>query len=412
MRADLNGLFRESKNFYNHSLNVMNNLYEHTEKDWERKIVEPEAYHAQRKNLSTELSKSKTVEVLLPDTTIEERNITLAAQIKQSILKRVDDNIKGLGVTKKKGNRVGKLKFVRSYDSIPLKQLGTTFDINPGHVRIAKVWHLKVKGLHQIPAEVEISNATLIRRASGYYIHITCFVQPNPTSRLDEEIGIDMGIATAVTLSNGISFDIVLPEDRRLKRAQRHFNKAYEKLKKLNVKKGCNHFKRKQRVKRQYEKLKNRRKQIHTKVVSYLKQFKTVATQKESIAAWHKSKLKGHGRRVQHTWIWALRAKIVALPQHLEVGKWTPTTKPCSACGSIQAVGLEERTYICKDCGYTLDRDTNAAINILQIATKNHIPPEQRKFKLVEINASTLLSPMSIEQALSMKQEATCFSLW
>ncbi len=51
----------------------------------------------------------------------------------------------------------------------------------------------------------------------------------------------------------------------------------------------------------------------------------------------------------------------------LKAGRWTPTTKPCSACGHPnENLTLSDRQWICPDCGSHHDRDVNAAINILQ----------------------------------------------
>ncbi|WP_091351632.1 zinc ribbon domain-containing protein, partial [Anaerobranca gottschalkii] len=42
-----------------------------------------------------------------------------------------------------------------------------------------------------------------------------------------------------------------------------------------------------------------------------------------------------------------------------------PSSKTCSSCGSIKdKLSLSERTFICKNCGYKIDRDLNASINL------------------------------------------------
>jgi putative transposase len=46
--------------------------------------------------------------------------------------------------------------------------------------------------------------------------------------------------------------------------------------------------------------------------------------------------------------------------------RWYPSSKTCSNCGHIQDMPLEERTYNCESCNFTLDRDLNAAINLRQ----------------------------------------------
>jgi IS605 OrfB family transposase len=53
--------------------------------------------------------------------------------------------------------------------------------------------------------------------------------------------------------------------------------------------------------------------------------------------------------------------------QVLLADRFYPSTKRCSACGSIQEMGLHERQYHCPVCGLTMDRDLNAAINLEQL---------------------------------------------
>lgn len=48
------------------------------------------------------------------------------------------------------------------------------------------------------------------------------------------------------------------------------------------------------------------------------------------------------------------------------VDRFIPTTRTCSECGHRQDIGLSERMYRCKRCGVEIDRDMNAAINMLR----------------------------------------------
>ncbi|RZN30610.1 MAG: transposase [Methanosarcinales archaeon] len=59
------------------------------------------------------------------------------------------------------------------------------------------------------------------------------------------------------------------------------------------------------------------------------------------------------------------------------------TSKQCSVCGCIQAMPLSQRTYRCPDCGNVMDRDHNAAINILN----RHVPTDCGEFKPVKMAA-------------------------
>ena len=50
-------------------------------------------------------------------------------------------------------------------------------------------------------------------------------------------------------------------------------------------------------------------------------------------------------------------------------GRWYPSSKTCSGCGAVKAkLVLSERTYVCTSCGMVIDRDVNAARNLLDLA--------------------------------------------
>ena len=53
------------------------------------------------------------------------------------------------------------------------------------------------------------------------------------------------------------------------------------------------------------------------------------------------------------------------------IARFCPSSKACSACGWVdEDQDLSDRTFICQECGLVLDRDLNAAINILKEALR------------------------------------------
>ena len=62
-----------------------------------------------------------------------------------------------------------------------------------------------------------------------------------------------------------------------------------------------------------------------------------------------------------------IKARLLELEstgRTFEISKWTPTTKACPICGSINTgITLKDRVYKC-DCGYEYDRDIHAARNV------------------------------------------------
>lgn len=72
----------------------------------------------------------------------------------------------------------------------------------------------------------------------------------------------------------------------------------------------------------------------------------------------------------------------------VEINRWYPSSKTCSCCGGHKAdLTLTDRVYVCPDCGFEIDRDLNAAINILQEGIRQH-----NTVGTTEINACGVIS--------------------
>ena len=67
--------------------------------------------------------------------------------------------------------------------------------------------------------------------------------------------------------------------------------------------------------------------------------------------------------------LWQLSYKA---QNHVKVGRFFPSTKMCSCCGNVrEEVPLNERTYVCPACGAVVDRDLNAAVNLMKSGVVN-----------------------------------------
>ena len=56
----------------------------------------------------------------------------------------------------------------------------------------------------------------------------------------------------------------------------------------------------------------------------------------------------------------------------IKIDSYYPSSKTCSNCGCVkETLSLSERTYNCNECGFSIDRDLNASINILNVGLKN-----------------------------------------
>jgi putative transposase len=340
----------------------LQNLSEKKKEDLRRAFLEAKWLYnwlvsdTQRLNLPA--NKVNKVEVKIGEVFEERELVVLGSQVKRGIADRLKNNLKALSRLKRNGHKVGRLKYKPFVNSIPLQQYGVTFNLDRdgNRVRIQKLKSFRVLGLHQIPSDGEIGNALLVRKPSGYYLHVTCYLPKESVSHepIGEAIAMDFGVHAKLTFSNGIKLNFGLRETGRLKALQRKLAKTKKGSK--NREKLC--F----LIRREYEKIARRRKDIHNKVLAFLKDYKRVVFQEDFVKGWATL----FGGQVYFSGIGGLKARLRnSLATSIPVDRLEPTTKECFACGRLHKLSLGDRTLEC-ECGWTCDRDQNAALVILR----------------------------------------------
>lgn len=284
----------------------------------------------------------------------EERELRhLSSQMKQEIIGRAKDNIVGLSKLKRRGRRVGGLKFTGRVHSIPLNQHGITYWIRDNHIHIQKLKQpLRVRGLRQISPDAEYANATLIQKNGDYYVHVTTF-QPKPIVQFAQKsIGVDGGIRKQLVLSNGVEIEESVPLTKRIRRLHRRFSQK--------EKGGKNQAKAKENLNRAYEALTRQRRDIRNKIAGKLTEtFEVVCVQDDNVSGWQRL----WGRRILATGVGGLMSALNKAHTPALVDRFYPSTKTCSGCGHMQEIGLDERVFRCGECGLVIGRDLNSAIN-------------------------------------------------
>jgi putative transposase len=360
--SHLYSLFREARWFYNYCLS--------------------------HQNVNDSDTTAKSVPVKVGEAFEVRTFSVISAQMKQSIKNRLFNNLVSLKALKEKGFKVGRLKFKKEVNSIPLKQIGNakhsgTYYLDKARSRIRvqgmKRW-LKVRGLEQIPENCEITCGTLVCHCGDFYLHVTTFEDKTAPVVPERAIGIDFGCESQLTFSDGTKVQFQVPVSERLKRLDRRIDK------KVNGKIGkhrASRNRRKLQLKRQkeYARLTNKRADIRHKLVHAITHnYKYVCVQDESIAEWKRNR---HGKKIQFSAIGAILADLKhksAVP--VLVSKWFPSTQLCPQCGAKHKLKESERVYKCA-CGYVEDRDIKSAICLLEEG-KKIIPMDCRNFKLEE----------------------------
>jgi len=321
--------------------------------------------------------KTKTVSVKKGDK-FEDRQIQiLPAQIRQSLLDKLKQDIKNLSIKKNNGHKVGRLKFKRFVRTIPLRQYGETYAIcGKNHIKIQGIKKkLRVRGLRQIPDGVEFANAYLIQDHGDYYIRVVTYQQRvgEPVDSRDSAVGIDFGLRNQITLSNGIAVQYRVPvATGKLRRLYKRFSRT--------EKGSHNRFKIQLKLQRQYARTNNIKSDIKNKIAHCIKNhYSIVCYQDDDMHQWQRI----WGSKVLDTAIGGLKGIFdTRIPTPIVVDNDFPSTNLCSNCGAFNNISLAEEIYSCPECGFTMHRDWKAARDILYEGVRQ-LPAERRKAALL-----------------------------
>jgi putative transposase len=208
------------------------------------------------------------------------------------------------------------------------------------------------------------SNVTISRKAEQWFISYKVDVEPQPVHHPNGCLGVDLGVKTLATLSNGMTFPSV-----------KAYRKAQKKLASLQRSvsrkvKGSNNRKKaiKKLAKAHYQVACIRKDATH-KLTSYLaKNHSEVVIEDLNVSGM----LKNHrlAQAIADGGFYEFRRQLEYKcewygSQLTVVDRFYPSSKTCSDCGEIKKdLKLSDRTFICPSCGFFLDRDLNAAINL------------------------------------------------
>ena len=321
------------------------------------------------------------------------------SSVKQELITQIVNQIKGLSKLKKKGHKVGKLRFKSEFNSIKLKQYNVTHSLRGNKFKIQGIKDLiRVRGIEQLKKykNIDYTTANLLYDGINYYIALTCFIDKDNTEKQykNDIVGIDMGVSTSLTLSDGTKYDISIGESDRLKKLQ---TKLVSKQKGSN-----NRYKLIRKIRKEYIHINNKKNDISNKIVhSILNNHKTIVIQDEQIGEWRQDGLSGS--KIQHSILGRIKHKLMYSDRVKMLDKWFPTTKYCRHCGSKVTLELKDRIFECSKCKTKEDRDIHAANNMIY-------------FYLHSINAPGTDVNMLVDNKISykefvVKQESTTSSV-
>ncbi len=274
----------------------------------------------------------------------------------QNTLKRVDRSFQnyfnGFGYPRFQGRN--------RYNSFTFPESG--FKIKDGKLILSKIGNIKI--IQHRPIEGTIKTCTIKKDIDQWYTTFSCNVE-NTMQPIDikESIGIDMGLKLLLTLSNGKKI-----ESPKFMRESE--NKLIHEQKQLSKKKLHSKNRNKQRIKvaKVHRKIRNQRKDfVHKTSRQLVNNYDHIVFENLQI----RNMLKNHhlAKSISDAGWYQLQQfvsyKAEWAGKIVEFVNPRGTSQNCSSCGQTVHKDLSVRIHSCPYCGLVLDRDHNAAINIL-----------------------------------------------
>ena len=301
---------------------------------------------------------------LLPKLKKENENIALGNYSSlQQTLRRLDKAFKAFFRRVKSGEKAGypRFKSADRFNTIAYATLGDGCQIKDNRLYLQNIGCIKVKWHRPISGQVKTVSIT--RRNDKWYTSFTVETESVDLAKTGKNVGIDVGLNTFISTSDGQQ--IFSP--KYLKLAERKLAKAQRRL--SHRKKGSNR-RRKARVlvAKHHEKIANQRLDFCHKIAySLVLSYDGFAIEALNIKGMMKNRYLA--RSISDA-SWGIFLTVLKSKAE-NAGKWyqevspNGTSQECSQCGHLVKKSLAVRVHNCPSCGLSLNRDINAALNIL-----------------------------------------------
>lgn len=245
------------------------------------------------------------------------------------------------------------------------------------HVQLPKLGLLRVKERGYLPGpdrdDVRILSATVTEQAGHWFVSLAIeqeIAEPIPTG---DVVGVDVGIKTLATVSDGRTFD----NPKSLRRAEARLRRLQKAVSRKQ--RGSNNRRKAiEQLRRQhYQGACIRRDPIHKATSAITKSASVIGIETLNVKgmmqngrlskALSDASLSEFLRQIEYKARWRGVAVVKA-------DRFYPSSKTCSGCGEVKAdLTLGNRTYKCGSCGLVIDRDLNAALNLRALAASSAV---------------------------------------
>jgi putative transposase len=247
-------------------------------------------------------------------------------------------------------------------------RLTGSITVFPAAIQLPRLGRPRLKERGYLPTDAKVLSATVSESGGHWYVSVLVEQEYIIAANSGPVVGVDLGIKTLATLSDGTS-----------EPNPRHLRTCLKKLKRLQravsrKQKGSrNRRKAAQRLGRLHRKVANQRANTLHQFTSRLAKTKAVVVIEDLNVS---GMLKNHhlAQAIGDVGFYEFRRQLTYKAawygcQVLLASRWEPSSKTCSGCGWVdEDLTLADRVFRCEQCGLILDRDLNAALNLSKLA--------------------------------------------
>jgi len=289
------------------------------------------------------------------------------SQTLQDVVKRVDLAFQAFFRRVKSGETPGYPRLKHDgYDSFTFTQGG--YSVSQTELALFNIG--AVKAVFHRAIEGEVKTLTIRKRGGKWFACFSCEVCAENLPASDEQVGIDVGLSHFATLSDGRA----IANPRFFRRDEKALAKAARKQAKTK-KRSPARRKANRVLARIHERIRFRRHDfVHQFARCLVNHYGVIAVENLNV----KGMVKNHclAKSISDA-SWSmfravLTSKAESAARVLVAVEPAYTSQDCSTCGFRVRKKLSERVHSCPNCGLVLDRDHNAALNLIQIAVGLH----------------------------------------
>jgi len=275
-------------------------------------------------------------------------------------------------------DKKGRLKCLPTFKKKGKKDsfyLEGSIKINGKYIRLPKIGWIKLSENISVDS---IKNCVIRRVSKNWFISFRTEHTVEKSNKKHTTVGVDLGIKTFATLSNGEVFENIKPyknAKNKLRKQHKEVNRRFVK----NAENQSNNYKKSVlKLSKTHSRTKNIRKDSIHKITTYLaKNFETVVIENLKVS----NMVKNHNlaSAILDVGMYEFKRQLLYKKEWyggnvILANTFFPSSKMCSCCGNIKEVlKLSDRKYFCIKCNSTLDRDYNASKNLENLAVSSTV---------------------------------------